>query len=198
MSHTLEGSSAIWHFECGNVITGLPHIKRYYRGSEKGRQSPRIKPRIPGLCSQCSATELWQPDNHQPPQSSICTAQVGLKWFSRTLGSWWLPTFSLLYFHLITSKFSLFQHEARVLNQIHFSICCLQYWYGKWSCKTYLEFLKKKVLSLHQSILVAMGPACIALPIFDRWSFYVAHLNWVFVKEAAYSSSSQCEPTTVI
>ena len=38
--------------------------------------------RTPGLCSQCSATELRQPDNHQPPQSSICTAQVGLKCLS--------------------------------------------------------------------------------------------------------------------
>ena len=47
--------------------------------SEKGRQPPGIEPRTPSLCSQCSATELRQPDNHQPPQSSICTAQVGLK-----------------------------------------------------------------------------------------------------------------------
>ena len=31
-----------------------------------------------GLSRQCSATELWQPDNHLPPQSSVCTAQVVL------------------------------------------------------------------------------------------------------------------------
>ena len=31
-----------------------------------------------GLSHQCSATELQQPDNHQPSQSSICTAQVVL------------------------------------------------------------------------------------------------------------------------
>ena len=29
-------------------------------------------------CHQCSATEPWQADNHQPSQSSICTAQVVL------------------------------------------------------------------------------------------------------------------------
>ena len=28
------------------------------------------------LSHECSATELRQPDNHQPSQSSICTAQV--------------------------------------------------------------------------------------------------------------------------
>ena len=31
-----------------------------------------------GLSCQCSATEPQQLDNHQPPQSSICTAQVVL------------------------------------------------------------------------------------------------------------------------
>ena len=31
-----------------------------------------------GLSRQCSATEPWQPDNHQPSQSSICTTQVVL------------------------------------------------------------------------------------------------------------------------
>ena len=31
-----------------------------------------------GLSRQCSATELWQLDNHQLPQSSIYTAQVVL------------------------------------------------------------------------------------------------------------------------
>ena len=29
-------------------------------------------------CHQCSATEPWQADNHQPSQSSICTVQVVL------------------------------------------------------------------------------------------------------------------------
>ena len=31
-----------------------------------------------GLSRQCSATEPQQPDNHQPSQSSMCTAQVAL------------------------------------------------------------------------------------------------------------------------
>ena len=57
------------------------------RGKWKGRQSPGIEPKTPGLCSQCSATELRQSDNHQPSQSSICTAQVGLKCLSWTPGS---------------------------------------------------------------------------------------------------------------
>ena len=55
---------------------------RCYEGkieeSENGRQPPGVEPRAPGLSSQCSATELRQPDNHQPSQSSICTAQVVL------------------------------------------------------------------------------------------------------------------------
>ena len=46
-----------------------------------------IKPRTPGLCSQCSTTELRPPDNHQPSQSSIYTAQVVLKCLSLTPGS---------------------------------------------------------------------------------------------------------------
>ena len=41
--------------------------------SEKGRQPPGVEPRTPGLSRQCCATELWQPDNHQPSQSYICT-----------------------------------------------------------------------------------------------------------------------------
>ena len=58
-----------------------------------------------GLCSQCSATELRQLDNwlHKPEVSWVR--------FPATTG---LLTF--LYFRLITSKFSLFQHEARVLS----------------------------------------------------------------------------------
>ena len=51
----------------------------------KGRQPPGIKPRTLGLCSQCSGTELQQPDNHQSSQFSICTAQVVC--LSCTLGS---------------------------------------------------------------------------------------------------------------
>ena len=66
----------------------LPHvgIKRNLDVMRLG-QLPGIKPRTPGLYSQCSATELRQPDNHQPSQSSICTAQVGLKCLRYTPGS---------------------------------------------------------------------------------------------------------------
>ena len=48
-------------------------------GEKKKRKSwqlPGVKPWTPGSYSQCSATESWQPDNHQPIQSSVCTAQV--------------------------------------------------------------------------------------------------------------------------
>ena len=51
--------------------------------SEKGHQPPRCEPRTPCLNRQCSATELWQPDNHQPSQSSTCTAvrtSLGVDW----------------------------------------------------------------------------------------------------------------------
>ena len=37
---------------------------------------PGIEPRTPRLSHQYSAAEPRQPDNHQPSQSSICTAQV--------------------------------------------------------------------------------------------------------------------------
>ena len=57
-----------------------------------------------GLCSQCSTTELQQPDNHQPSQSSICTGgtnayptasqlMVEHLWLNpgTLIDSWWLP-----------------------------------------------------------------------------------------------------------
>ena len=60
-------------------------IKRRYENkgmrikeSEKASSPRDIKSRSPGLCNQCSATELRQLDNHQPSKSSICTAQVVL------------------------------------------------------------------------------------------------------------------------
>jgi len=60
---------------------------------------PEIKPRTPGL------TELRQPDNHQPLQSSICTEQLPQLYTWQPLNgraqaaqarcpgfnSWWLP-----------------------------------------------------------------------------------------------------------
>ena len=41
--------------------------------SEKAGNHLEFEPRTPGLCSQCSATELRQLDNHQPSQFSIRT-----------------------------------------------------------------------------------------------------------------------------
>ena len=62
-----------------------------------------------GLSRQCSATEPQQPDNHQPSQSSICTAQVVLNTSVAHLAA----TSIFLYFCLITSKFIYLQREAR-------------------------------------------------------------------------------------
>ena len=39
----------------------------------KGRQLPGIEPMTPGLCSQCSATELQPPHNHQPSIQLVAT-----------------------------------------------------------------------------------------------------------------------------
>ena len=60
------------------------------RGKWKGWLLAGIKPRTPGLCSQCSATELQQPDNHQPSQSSIYTVQLVLKYLSGMPGIRWV------------------------------------------------------------------------------------------------------------
>ena len=72
------------------VITDQQHMasnkdkdmkKGYYvetTGKCKSRQLLGIEPRTPVLSCQYSATELRQPDNHQPPHSSICTAQMVL------------------------------------------------------------------------------------------------------------------------
>ena len=46
------------------------------REKRKGWQVLRNEPRTPGPCSQCSVTELRQPDNHQPLQSSICGTEM--------------------------------------------------------------------------------------------------------------------------
>ena len=63
------------------------------RGQWKGQQLPGIKPMTPGLCSQCSATELWYwttTSSHNP--SYNCTVKVIVKCSSH-------------YIHLKTSKF---------------------------------------------------------------------------------------------
>ena len=71
-----------------NILPMNTQHFRYFKmwGKRKGWQALRIEPRTPDPCSQCSATEL-QEDNHQPLQSSVCTAQVVLKYLSHTAGS---------------------------------------------------------------------------------------------------------------
>ena len=92
-----------------------------------------------GLSHQCSATEPRQPHNHQPSQSSMCTAQVVLNAsVTHLAATQFMPSelsygstgkFSpsgnppsgknpiSLYFHLITSKFISFYRDAPKLQQ---------------------------------------------------------------------------------
>ena len=87
--HNRDGSCCSSLRQAWMVMLSIYIPKRIFRcyeaKIEKGRQPPGIEPRTPGLCSLC-ATELRQLDNHQPPQFSICTAQVRLKCLSRTPG----------------------------------------------------------------------------------------------------------------
>ena len=39
-------------------------------------EEPGVEPKTPGLSHQCSARELRQPDNQQPPHFSVCTLRV--------------------------------------------------------------------------------------------------------------------------
>ena len=60
-------------------LTTYFDVRRQNGEKVKSWPSTGIKPRAPVSCSsscQCSITGLWPPDNHQPLQSSICTAQV--------------------------------------------------------------------------------------------------------------------------
>ena len=68
----IETGSMFW---CNGAIVKKPAVISYWIQD------------IPGLCSQYSATELWQLDNHQPSQSSICTAQVVLNTSVTTLAA---------------------------------------------------------------------------------------------------------------
>ena len=97
-----------------------------------------------GLSHQCSATEPQQPHNHQPSQSSMCTAQVVLNASVTHLAATQFVPSELrgrlensfhqrrispsgnppsgktpisLYFHLITSKFISFYRDAPKLQQ---------------------------------------------------------------------------------
>ena len=75
-----------WNLFLGRPLTSNDVYKeKLYRcfcgenwGKWKGWEPLGIELRTPCLCSQYSATELRQPDNHQLSQSSICTAEVVL------------------------------------------------------------------------------------------------------------------------
>ena len=78
-----EHVSSIWCGQTEDYIMRFLDVTymRRNRGYWNDPQPPVIKPRTPGMCCQCSATELWQPDNHQPSQSS---QYVVLKCLSHT------------------------------------------------------------------------------------------------------------------
>ena len=86
-------------YNCNPTHTYIKEVRCYEAKIEESEKRPaaagnRIQD-TSGLSRQCSATELRQPDNHQPSQSI-------------------LPAFfTFLYFHLITSNFLYFQLEAR-------------------------------------------------------------------------------------
>ena len=74
-----------------------------------------------GLSRQCYVTKPQQLNNHQPPQSSVVVQWQSTGGSSQRcpgFASRWLPAFTFLYLHLITSKFIYFQREARCSEQI--------------------------------------------------------------------------------
>ena len=113
--------------------------------------SPGIKPRAPGLCSQCSATELQQPDNYQPPQSSICTVQVVLKCLSRVPSSHSKSLFVRQVSQHFTKMCGWF--EARV----NFIGCALRLYMAYTSVHTCIHAFKFILLFVHIYIILLVG-----------------------------------------
>ena len=58
--------------------------KKKKKKKKQSEKLPGIELGPQGLSCQCSAAELRQPDNHQPSQSFLCTAQVVVKCLSHT------------------------------------------------------------------------------------------------------------------
>ena len=97
---------------------------------------PGIEPRTPGLCSQCSATELRQPDNICTAQAGLimgaggcpvavaqwqstgCTSQVSWVRFPVTAG-----LFTFLYFCFKTSTFYLQASNGQLLPSTEANLC---------------------------------------------------------------------------
>ena len=111
--------------------------------SEKGRQPPGIEPRTPGLCSQCSATELRQPDNHQPPQSSICTAQVGLKCLSCNT---WQPL-SMCRQNSVRGRPENSLHQERTHAEWFSQSKCLETLASRWRLPAFFTFLYFRLIT---------------------------------------------------
>ena len=125
------------------------------RGKWKGQQPPGIEPRTPGLCSQCSATELWQLDNHQPSQSSLCTAQLAEHWLHKSDEVRFLVTvglFTFPYFHLRipTRGKSSAQNLASLVSK------CFHCWW-KWRGKAYTKWKKHHVVWEEFSLMPSPG-----------------------------------------
>ena len=117
--------------KCVNERKIITKKFRCYEAKKRPAASGNQTQDTSGLSRQCSATELRQPDNLQPSQSSssmYCAG--GSKCLSRTSGSHNLFTF--FSFRLITSKFLYFQHETscseqknyRLKGTVHLHITC--------------------------------------------------------------------------
>ena len=82
-------------------------------------------PRTPWLCTQCSANELRQPDNHQPSQSSMYTAQMVWYWNAPVAAQARHPGFDsqwlYQHFHVLKASKSLYFQQDDYRSVIHFS-----------------------------------------------------------------------------
>ena len=59
------------HKTCPKRLEHHTFIETEDTHTSKNSEQPAVtKNQTPGLSHQCSTTKLWQPDNHQPPQSS--------------------------------------------------------------------------------------------------------------------------------
>ena len=77
--------SSVHRASCLTLEINVMRVK--IEESEKASSLRQSNPGHSCLSHQCSATEPRQPDDHQPSQSYICTAQVVLKASVMTPGS---------------------------------------------------------------------------------------------------------------
>ena len=112
------------------------------RGKWKGRQPLGIEPRTPGLCSQCSTTELRQLDNHQPSciqdilmfssnTISLCNIQpyrfsTACALHSFCIQDWpYLPCSAAIVLQQPTTQLTLHTHQHAPHTHEHYPSQCL-------------------------------------------------------------------------